>query len=351
MSRSSGVTLREVARHAAVSLATVSMVLNRSEQVSPKTRRRVEEALDRLNYQRRPAGRPRASRARLTNVALVHPYYDGGLAADIRRASVTFRWLDAIHEELVRLGYHLSLFGGQKHIQNDPLFRDMAERGAIHGVVLLGSADDGYQPWLLERKVPLVVVNRRPRQREFSFVEVDNVGGGRLAAEWLLEAAHSRMGVISDRQSRASIQERIEGFEARLAEAGVAPVARQITTKPNDDAEARFCQEVIDRGVTGVFCSDDGLALRCLERWAKAGVDVPGRLSVIGFDAAEMSTAAGLRPSSIGVDDKLLGVTAAEQIIRLLEAQGGFTCLSTTIATKRIPFDTTGPAPQGRDPV
>lgn len=340
MSNSAGVTLRDVARHAEVSLATVSMVLNRSEQISPRTRRRVEAALDKLHYRRRSAGRPRGPGARMTNIALIHPRYGENPVGCL--PSITLRWMDLIREALARKGYQLSLFGGQIHVDRDPLFSEMAERGSIHGAVLLASLEDGYREWLLERGIPLVVINRRPVRGEFSFVEVDNHGGGALAADWLLSLGHARVAVISDGLKSPFIQERVAGFDALLAERGVPPVLRQVMQGRNDETERRFCQQVIDQGVTGVFCSHDGLALRCLEHWEAQGVRVPAQLSVIGFDATGVATAGGLGISSVGIDDSLLGALTSEQVARLLESEGKIRCLAATLAAVRFPLDTTG---------
>ena len=140
-------TIRDIARVARVSTATVSMVLNESSQISEQTRQRVLQIMHKFNYRRKPVGRPRSAPA-CYSIALVHPSLPSEPDELSQSRAVTLHWLNDIRRQLTVAKHHLCLFGGHKHVDNDLLFCDVTQRHELDGVLLLGARHDGYLDWI-----------------------------------------------------------------------------------------------------------------------------------------------------------------------------------------------------------
>jgi LacI family transcriptional regulator len=132
-------------------------------------------------------------------------------------------------------------------------------------------------------------------------VAIDDVAGGAMAARHLLEAGHRRVAFVGDVEANpfafASSQQRLEGFGRALAEAGVALPASYVRRGPfgRETALALTRQLLaLRRRPSAIFAASDVQAFGVLDAAARAGLAVPGDLSVIGFDDIELAAAIGL---------------------------------------------------------
>lgn len=352
-------TIREVARVAHVSPTTVSFVLRNRKGVKRETRQRVEAAIERVGYTPRRVGRPAASpAARSKNIAVVSgakppPFVrdmtptQGARNGEADARVLANRWLASLHEAVDSVGDHFNLFAGFDHVLQNELFQSVIENGQVDGVVLAWeSPEDGYLNWLLERDVPLVVLNRRPNSgRRFSYVEIDNYAAGAQVAECLLDHGHTRCALLQPDDVMSYNLDRAEGFVDALNRRGLEPVAHYRTV-PEAQRE-RVCREVLEAGPTAVFTTTGSLAILCLNTFETQGVAVPEQLSLVGFDNLTGVSEGGLRPSSVGYDERQLGHLAVKLLRQLIE-QPELNRLSASIATQVIEHDTTAAAPAGR---
>src|SRR5829696_762629 len=216
-SRGRGPTIRDVARRAGVSPATVSRVLNDSPLVVEPTRERVRAAVDELGYRLNATART-LSIGRAQAVGVVVPFFTTHSVIERLRGVVRRLGRDG------RRGYDLLLFDVEAPEQRADAMRDLARRNRVAGLLVVSLPIFDEEIDALERDdLPAVLLDvahpRLPR------VVIDNVHGGELAAAHLLAKGHSRIGFVGDHPTNAygftSSEDRRRGFHAALERAGI----------------------------------------------------------------------------------------------------------------------------------
>jgi DNA-binding LacI/PurR family transcriptional regulator len=210
----SSVTIRDVARRATVGVGTVSRVLNNSPSVSQDTRRRVLTAIEELNFQPSPIAR-RLSLGKTLSVAVIVPFFT---------RPVFVERLRGIEHALAQSEYDLVLYNVESVDRRDACFQNIARRERIDGllVISLSPWDEDAKRWL-DAQVPTVLVDAR--HPALNRLVIDDVEGGRVATEHLLDLGHRRIGFISDYLEDpfgfVSSLDRFEGYYMALEAADV----------------------------------------------------------------------------------------------------------------------------------
>jgi DNA-binding LacI/PurR family transcriptional regulator len=308
-------TIRDVARHAGVSVATVSRVLNDLPVVRSEMRERVESSIAQLGY--RPSSRARnLSLGRSLAVGVVAPFFT--------TPSVVER-LRGVAGQVALGGYDLMLFGVETQQQRSAAFRDFARADRIDGllVISLPLSDEEVAAMQGER-LPVVMVDcARP---DLPHVVIDDAAGGEIAAGRLLERGHRRIGFVGDFAGNpfgfTSSEERRAGFQRALRRAGIEPdpSLELRGTHGRDEARA-MARELLRRPdrPTAVFAASDTQAVGVLEAAGSLGLRVPADVAVIGFDDVEIAG--------------LLGLTTVRQPLRQSGAYGASMLLSSIEGT------------------
>jgi DNA-binding LacI/PurR family transcriptional regulator len=163
--------------------------------------------------------------------------------------------------------------------------------------------------------------------RALPHVTIDDVEGGRLAGRHLLDAGHRRIAFVGDREGNpfgfGSSQRRLEGMSEVLADAGLELPAERVRRGPHGRAAAHAMTTellALASPPTAIFAASDVQALGVLDAAAEAGVDVPGALSVIGFDDVDLADAAGLTTVRQPLRDS--GRAGAQLLLGVLGEQG-----------------------------
>lgn len=308
-------TLADVARLAGVTKATVSYVVNHKGTVSEKTRKKVEAAIQTLNYQPNLLARGLSDgRTRILGLVIntiANPFY-AELAEEVQRAAR-------------KRGYHVLLYstaqtdsGAQEALT--PLY------SLVDGLLLTRAAVPQQElQRASERGIPLVLClgwEGDEQARQFPLVYYDHYLGGSLAAEHLLQLGHRRCGVIIPAPHHTP---RLEGFRATLAAAGagVAPPLIQACADATigDGYQAAEALLAMPHPPTAVFATNDLLAIGAMDAIVDHGLRVPDDLSVVGFD--DIHLASQVRPSltSVALPQKELAGLAVELLMEYIEGQ------------------------------
>jgi DNA-binding LacI/PurR family transcriptional regulator len=304
-------TITEVARHAGVGIATVSRVLNGSPAVRDVTRRRVLDAIADLGYAPNPAARA-LSTGRTLSVGVVAPFFT--------RPSVMER-LRGISHVLAGAGYQLVLFDVERPGQDSASFRTLP--GGLDGLLSISLCPPEVDLARFEAAGMPVVLVDHPDQR-LPGVFTDDVAGGRLAAEHLLELGHRRIAFIGDYEHNyhgfTSSAMRRSGYEQALAAAGFAAEPALVRRAAHGrEPAAALTRDLLasDKPPTAIFAASDTQAIGVLEAADALGVDVPGDLSVVGYDDIELARYAGLTTVAQPLEES--GVRGAELLLAALE--------------------------------
>ena len=315
-----GTTIARVAEEAGVGVGTVSRVLNGSPAVSKDTRRRVLEAIATLDYQPSPAARA-LSTGRTNTIGVVAPFFT--------QPSVIER-LRGVSHTLANDGYQLILHDVERPDQRRDLFRSLAARGRIDGVLAISLGPTEREARRFQRAgVPIVLLDRT--HPTLPCITIDDVEGGRMAAEHLLALGHRRIAFLGDEEKNLfgfdSSAHRREGFEAALAAAGVEPAPEWVIRRPHDRLAARVAAAELLAQVprpTAVFATSDVQAIGVLEAAQAAGVPVPEELSVIGFDNVEAAGYTGLTTVAQPLEE--IGSLAADLLLRAISGEDVGSC-------------------------
>jgi LacI family transcriptional regulator len=310
-----GTTIARVAKEAGVGVGTVSRVLNGSPSVSEATRRRVLDAIAALDYQ--PSAVARAlSTGRTNAVGVIAPFFT--------QPSVIER-LRGVSRTLAGASYQLILLDVEHAEQRREAFKSLAVRGRIDGVLSISlSPTEEEAARLKATNLPIVLLDRG--HPYLPTITIDDVEGGRLAAEHLLALGHRRIAFLGDEEENLfgfdSSAHRREGFEAALAAAGAPLTPDRIMRRPHGRDAARAAAGVLlaqDPRPTAVFASSDVQAIGVLEAAQLAGISVPEELSVIGFDDVEAAEYTGLTTVAQPLEES--GALGAELLLRALSGK------------------------------
>jgi DNA-binding LacI/PurR family transcriptional regulator len=287
------VTIRDVARRAGVGLGTVSRVLNDSPMVSDSTRQRVQQAIEEMNYVPNPTAR-RLSLGKTLTIAIILPFFTR--PAFIER-------LRGIEHSLSKSEYDLNIYNVETVKRRDECMRSVPRSERTDGVLILSlSPRDEDIPYLAQADVPIVLVDaNHPSLTQLSRVVIDDVLGGKLATQHLIDLGHRRIGYISDRLENAfnftSSRDRYKGYREALEDAAIQFDHRYHEQGEHGRYEARTLAArmlSLDEPPSAIFAASDTQALGVLEAARDADLDVPKDLSVIGYDDIEMAEYLGL---------------------------------------------------------
>jgi DNA-binding LacI/PurR family transcriptional regulator len=284
------VTIRDVAKQAGVGLGTVSRVLNDSPLVSEATRQRVLEVIAELNYSPSPTARRLSLRKTLTIAAIV-PFFT--------RPSFIER-LRGVESALAESKYDLTMFNVETVARRDACFRDIPRRERVDGVLIISLAPrDEETARFAAAGVPVVLVDAI--HPALSWTVTDDVGGGQLATQHLLNLGHRRIGYISDPLESpfnfTSSRNRYQGYRQALDTAGIPFRPDYHREGEHGRYEARHLADELlslPEPPTAIFAASDTQAMGVLEAARDANLDVPRDLSVIGYDDVEVAEYLGL---------------------------------------------------------
>jgi LacI family repressor for deo operon, udp, cdd, tsx, nupC, and nupG len=310
--------IRDVARLAAVSTATVSRALATPERVSPEARARVLEAIARVGYVPNPMARSlRSQKSRMVLVVL--PNLDNIFFSKILRG---------IEETLFEAGYGMIIGDLDGSPGKEAHFAAFTAAGQVDGAILLnghlfGQTRDGRgQP--ARTNVPLIALCEAIPGADIPQIEVDNHAAARGMTKYLASLGHRRIAYVCGPEGNVLEHERFRGYRDGLSDVGIAFDADLVW--PGDytlGAGASAGRDIAGRRPrpTAVFCSNDEMAIGLMRSLMSAGVAVPGDISVAGFDDIEFAGMVEPSLTTIRQPRRDLGRTGALVLLDILRGR------------------------------
>lgn len=308
--------LDDVAKEAGVSPATVSRSLNSPGLVNQKTLDRVRSAVERLGYTPHFGARFMAAKRTFTIGAII-PTMENAIFA---------RGIQAFQENLRAKGYTLLVSSSayDPTIEAEQI-RALASRGA-DGILLIGyERDKAIYEFLQMRGIPTLLAWAYSDQSPHTAIGFDNRASMYQLCDKVLEMGHRKIAVISGivpGNDRA--KNRLQGIVDRLNAQGFDTEKLPVIQTPYEIENGANAFEQLMSGSekpTVVMCGNDVLAVGAMQRAHEMGLDVPGDISITGFDDIELARIASPKLTTVHVPHRDMGRRAAEELIRMVETK------------------------------
>jgi len=325
-----GYTMREVAKRAGVSPATVSRVLNKTQYIAPETEQRVREVVRQLNYHKNVHARRLATgRSDLFGLVIseiTNPYFP-----ELIRGFQAAAWDRGFDVLLCNTEYHRT--------RAESVMRKLIESDVRAVAIMTSSLDQNVTAELREAGVALVFCNLGPATKLVSNISIDYQRGIAQAIEHVVALGHRHAAVIagpSDNRTAITIKEAlVAGLNERRL--NLFPI---LDSNYRADAGASAVQAVLSQPEipTVIFCGNDLIAMGAMNALEEAGVRVPEDVSVIGIDDISFAFLARPPLTTISVPREHLGRVAFEaldKILKLKRQRGDEYYLGTELVVRR----------------
>jgi len=302
------VTIRDVARAAGVSVATVSRAFNDSGPVHAETRQRIREVAQAMRYVPNSAARTlTTSKANACGVLLPDLY--GEFFSEVIRG---------IDQTARRHGHHI-LVSSSHDDQAELELAVRAMRGRVDGlIVMLPDIDLQAVAANLPEQLPVVLINSADGSSAFDTITVDNYGGAYAMVRHLLAQGRERVAIITGSPRNHDARERLRGYSAALWDAGAEWRADWEFVGDFTEAggfRAGMALAALDPRPNAVFAANDAMAIGALSAFREAGLLVPIDIAVGGFDDVPMARYMSPPLTSVHVAISELGVQAMTTLL------------------------------------
>jgi len=303
-------TIRDVARRAHLSVATVSRALNGFENVSEEARERIATAVRELGYVPH-AGARSLSLSRTNAIGVMLPDLHGEFFSEIVRG---------MDREASRRGYLLllsNLHAGSEQAAN--ALRAM--RGRVDGLVVMAPHLGREElARALPGGLPALLINTRGNVGGPPEIHLDNAAGARAVVDHLVALGRRRLVHIAGPADNIDAQERSAAFEAAARRHGIG--FEIVEGDFEEESGTAAIRKLITAGTEfdGIFAANDNMAIGALEALRDAGVTVPDAVAVAGFDDIPLARHLGLTTVRVRIAE--LGERALERLLSMLGMEG-----------------------------
>jgi len=319
-------SIRDIARHAGVSVASVSNVLNgKLEKVSAETARRIRDVARDLDYQPNLTARSLSSgKSRLVGLVFPVTIVDEKTIRLIGENPFYGEFFDGVEGVFNPLGYDLLIQG----LRPDQDCSEWVRRRGLDGVIFLGSYSPSMLAKLEEEGISVLLIDTEPElENTFASVGIDDAEGARIACRHLIGLGHRRIALAGSGTTSSYVnRQRRDGYLAALAEAHI-PVDPTLMFEHNVSfgGGARMAEDLLalPELPTAVFAFADSMALGIYNTLSSRGIRVPDQISIVGFD--DLAIFRHLFPGLTTVRQDVLGkgVMAATQLLKHMEGEAG----------------------------
>jgi LacI family transcriptional regulator len=308
-------TIKDVAKKANVSIATVSRILNDQSGYSEKTKSKVMQVIEELGYQPNAVARGLINK-RTHTIGVLFPKLSSSLVADL---------LDGIEKAANDNGSSVIVChtesNGEKTIKYLQLLIEKRVDGIIFASEIL---KEEYHQYITKSKMPLILLSTESYTYPVPFVKVNDYHASYSAAKYLIDKGHTKIGMISgNKEDIIAGKPRIEGFQKALSDHNIPlddqniVFSRGFTFPDGVEGLRKLLDQFPD--VTAIFGASDEIAIGALSAAYQLGIKVPEDLSVMGYDNLQLAEMSIPPLTTVGQPLAKMGETAAKMLLKMLE--------------------------------
>lgn len=273
------ITIKDVASLSGVSLTTVSRVINNSEKVTPKTKMKVDQAIQELGYFPNKAARSLVTK-RGDSIAIIFRNLHDPFFGELIRG---------IEDGASNSGRNVIFCSPGKDEKIRDRYIEYLTNGISDGIIFYGSlfSDKAMIDHLYKVHFPFLLIENNFQTMPVNQFLIDNINGSKDAVQYLIERGHTRIAHVMGNPNKKVVLERFRGYMEAMQNNGLL-IQENYIQKTRDDSTIspeHFQQMMSSLGrPTAIFCSNDKLAIQVINLLNKLGFSVPDDVSVIGFD-------------------------------------------------------------------
>lgn len=298
-----------MAERAGVSVTTVSHVINQTRPVSDELRQRVLAAMRELGYQPNRLARS-LRRGQTHTIGMIIPDNANPFFAEMARG---------VEDTSFENGYSLILCNSDGDLDKELLYTNVLIEKRVDGILFVaaGLSTDRILD-LQTQKTPLVVVDRDLPDSAVDSVLTDNAQGGRLATQHLIDLGHRRIACIAGPSDVTPSADRITGYRQAMSEGGI-PIDEALIVRGDFryDSAYQASVQLLKRNdpPTAIFACNDLMAVAVMRAALEQGWQIPGDLSVVGFDDVRLAAFANPPLTTIAQPKYEMGAVAAKMLL------------------------------------
>lgn len=304
-----GITIRDIAKAADVSINTVSRALNNKGDVNKETRNRIERIARELNYVPNQLARS------------LHHKQTGTIGVVVTDNSNPFyaRLIKGIEDVASGAGYNIILCNSDEDAEKEAAAMKILKEKQVDGILITPThTQEGFLRALGSYQKPLVLVNRSMDDADLDYVKTDNVLGAKMAVQRLVSTGRRRLWYLGGPARISSAVERLQGCREAVREAGLAPESLRVieTSLHMEDGYACTAAALREGGhPDGLFAYSDIMAIAAMKALREKGLAIPRDVAVVGYDDIEISRYLEISLTTVRQQRYELGRRSAEVLI------------------------------------
>ena len=304
-----GITIKDVAIEAGVSVMTVSRVVNAKDNISPETRARVQKAIDKLGYRPNKIARMLVG-SRSSLIYIIVPDIANPFFMDI---------VKGCERAALSCDYNVILGDSDGHSDIELKYIEEALLRKADGIVLIAPRCDVTVIEELSEQINIVIIDRELDCKNVIQLYTDNRTGAEMAVEYLVEMGHEKIALISGPEGVFNSRMRTDGYNAVLKKNNIPPDP-ELTVKGDFSFESgceafRYLNKA-GKDYTAIFASNDLMALGFIQTAQGAGKSIPGDISVVGFDDISFSALSFPALTTVNHPLQTMGEKSVAQLIK-----------------------------------
>ncbi|MET3729153.1 LacI family transcriptional regulator [Fictibacillus halophilus] len=310
-------TIKDVAKHANVSIATVSRIVNGLPGYSEETKKKVQRSIEALGYQPNAIARGLINK-RTQTIGVLFPDVSGMLSSEV---------LEGVENAAHDGGFSVIVCNTTSSGKRTVKYLRLLQEKRVDGIIFASEdVKEEYYKIFQEMKVPVVLVSTASPKYDLPFVRVNDFDGAFQATEYLIRKGHKEIGMIggSDEDPIAGVP-RMQGFQKALESNGLSFTENHITK--NEGYRFQNGKESLPSllkklpGMTALFAASDEMAIGAMSAAHQLGIKVPEELSIIGYDNLKIAEMCYPPLTTVSQPLKDMGQTSGEMLVSLIKGE------------------------------
>jgi DNA-binding LacI/PurR family transcriptional regulator len=269
-------TIYDVAKEAGVAISTVSKVLNNTGSIGAKTRKKVEETMQKLNYQPSVAA---SVKKRIQTIGLLIPNIADPFMAEIART---------IEDHGRKFGFSLMICSTDNDLDKEIEYVSILKQKYIDGIIIAtGLKNTAALKELISSEIPVALLAREVPSLAVNTVVVNDFLGAFEATSYLIKLGHQKIAMITEDIYFPVTKSRLDGYKQALEQAGINYNENLVminNTSFTDALDSTVKLLNLPEPPTAIFASTEPLAIGAIQGARESGFDIPKDISIVGFD-------------------------------------------------------------------